>query len=343
MKLFKTQTIVLALFCSIAFGNMDRIDALGGNPGFWPEDDANVFMFPTMVNNLDMIQVSGAGSETGKAMVIWGEDTTWGFGFDGTDDGNDWLNLMWGNGTYGALFNLGMDSETDDAMETEISSFGLEMGFGMNTSHGEWGLSFASSSSDDGTDADQPSAFGVGLNFRSTDCNVWLFNNMLTHVHMFNVTQGDALLSDMQLDVNYFTSMPATEGVNAIFSMGFGYWNQTFNAGLGGDDLVTTTITLPEVNLGVEADVTDWAQVRFGLNHSYVLSGSVGDDYSWSGSVDENGASNFGWNFGLGFDYGTFTLDMVLENTDLFNDPVRYITGRNDEALSSSATLTWSF
>ena len=137
--------------------------------------------------------------------------------------------------------------------------------------------------------------------------------------------------------------MPATEGVNAIFSMGFGYWNQTFNAGLGGDDLVTTTITLPEVNLGVEADVTDWAQVRFGLNHSYVLSGSVGDDYSWSGSVDENGESNFGWNFGLGFDYGTFTLDMVLENTDLFNDPVRYITGRNDLALSSSATLTWSF
>ena len=34
---------------------------------------------------------------------------------------------------------------------------------------------------------------------------------------------------------------------------------------------------------------------------------------------------------------------MVLENTNLFNDPVRYITGQNDEALSSSATLTWSF
>ena len=83
------------------------------------------------------------------------------------------------------------------------------------------------------------------------------------------------------------------------------------------------------------------------LNHAYVLSGSVGDDYSWTGASTpgENGMmeSNFNWNFGLGFDYGSFTLDMVLDNTALFNDPVRYVTGRNDDALSSSATLTWNF
>ena len=120
MKFLKTTTLI-ALFCSIAFSNMDRIGALGGNPGFWPEDDANINMFPTMVNNLDMIQVSGAGSESGDAMVIWGENTTWGFGFNGSDedDNNDWLNLMWGNGNYGVLFNLGMDSEKDDNLQVQ--------------------------------------------------------------------------------------------------------------------------------------------------------------------------------------------------------------------------------
>ena len=343
MKFFKTTTLI-ALFCSIAFSNMDRIGALGGNPGFWPEDDANINMFPTMVNNLDMIQVSGAGSESGDAMVIWGENTTWGFGFNGSDedDNNDWLNLMWGNGNYGVLFNLGMDSEKDDNLGTETSSFGLEMGVGMNTSYGEWGVMFATQNSDDGTDADQPSALGMALNFRGEQ-SAWLFDNMLSRFHYISVTQGDALLNDMLISVDYFTSMPTFDGVSATFAMGFGFESDTFNAGLGGDDIVSTKITLPQVTLGVEADVTDWAKVRFGLNHAYVLSGSEGDDYTWSGAVDEDGESNFGWNFGLGFDYGTFTLDMVLENTNLFNDPVRYITGQNDEALSSSATLTWSF
>ena len=78
------------------------------------------------------------------------------------------------------------------------------------------------------------------------------------------------------------------------------------------------------------------------FKRSISVSGSNGDD-TWTGAVDNNGESNFNWNFGLGFDYGSFTLDMVLENTDLFNDPVRYIMGRNDSALSSSATLTWAF
>ena len=53
MKFVKT-IILLMTFCVMAFGNMDRINALGGNPGFWPGDDANVSLFPATVNNLDM-------------------------------------------------------------------------------------------------------------------------------------------------------------------------------------------------------------------------------------------------------------------------------------------------
>ena len=112
MKFVKTITILMT-FCVMAFGNMDRVNALGGNPGFWPEDDANVSAFPAIVNNLDMVQVSGAGRDGGVATVNWGEGTTWGFSFDGTgsDAGSDdWINLMWGNGTYGATFSLGSGS-----------------------------------------------------------------------------------------------------------------------------------------------------------------------------------------------------------------------------------------
>ena len=343
MKCIKTITILMA-FSAMAFGNMDRIGALGGNPGFWPEDDANVSSFPAMINNLDMVQVSGAGSPSGAATVIWGEDDscTWGFSFDGAndDDDNDWVNLMWGNGTYGATFALGSSSESDG--DNETSSFGLDLGFGMNMDFGELGLKFLTANTDDGSDADQPSTMALGLNLRRAQ-DIWLFDNMLVGFSMHNETQGDALDNDLNLSVDLFTALPAGDGVSATFAMGFGFWSNTLNEGTEGeDDLASSVITLPSVNLGVEAEVTDWAKVRFGLGHAYVVSGSIGDDYTWTGaSID--GESNFNWNFGLGFDYGTFTLDMVLENTDLFNDPVRYITGRNDDALSSSATLTWTF
>ena len=106
--------------------------------------------------------------------------------------------------------------------------------------------------------------------------------------------------------------------------------------------MTMSTFTLPNATLGVEADVTDWATVRFGMNHSYVLAGSNGDA-SWTGTTDVMGDSNFSWNFGLGFDYGDFTLDMVI-NEDIFNNPFNYVTGRNtDELTSTGATLTWKF
>ena len=78
----------------------------------------------------------------GDAMVIY---TTW-----GTVDNNDWLNLMWGNGNYGVLFNLGM-AEKDDKDRDFIIWFRNGCWYYM-----EMGLMFATQNSDDGTDADQP-------------------------------------------------------------------------------------------------------------------------------------------------------------------------------------------
>ena len=379
MKFVKTITILMT-FCVMAFANMDRVNALGGNPGFWPDDDANVSAFPAMVNNLDMVQVSGAGSDGGVATVIWGEGTTWGFSFDGTgsDAGSDdWINLMWGNGTYGATFSLGSGSYDNGLSGDDnitASSFGLAAGFGMNMDFGELGVTFSQGSSDDGDDStDEEGTFGLGVNLRRAQ-NVWLFDNMLVNFSMANTSNyddvKDAKNDDMNLSVDLFTSLPAGDGVNATFAMGFGYESNTLNEAGTGDDVASSVITLPSVSLGVEAEVTDWATVRFGMGHAYVLSGSNGDE-TWTGAFHWEEAtmwmdnttgeeveagcedctsmtydapvSNFNWNFGLGFDYGSFTLDMVLDNTNLFNDPVRYITGRNDNGLSSSATLTWKF
>jgi hypothetical protein len=353
MKFVKTITILMS-FVVMAFGNDDRVNALGGNPGFWAEDDANVYSFPAMVNSLDMVQVTGAGSTGGTATVIWGEGTTWGFSFDGSDsdDDNDWLNLMWGNGTYGAIFSLG-SSATDNGLSGDAnvatSTFDMGVSFGMNQSFGELGVMFMTGSEDngDGNDDTNPSTVGFGLNLRRAQ-DVWLFNNMLVGFNNLSGTMGDASAGVMDFSCDLYTSLPTGDGVTAIFSLGLGYSSHTMDDGLGNDDseMTMSTFTLPNATLGVEADVTDWATVRFGMNHAYVVAGSNGDA-TWTGTKSYNDdmelVSNFNWDFGLGFDYGSFTLDMVLENTNLFNDPVRYVTGRNDDALSSSATLTWKF
>ena len=352
MKFVKTITILMA-FCVMAFGNDDRVNALGGNAGFWADDDANLYSFPTMVNNLDMVQVSGAGTDGGEATVIWGEGTTWGFSFDGSDpsDGNDWLNLMWGNGTYGAIFSLG-SSSTDNGLSGDdnvaTSSFDMGVSFGMNQSFGEVGIQFLTGSEDngDGNDDTNPSVVGFGLNLRRAQ-DIWLFDNMLVGFDNATWTVGDASSGVMDLSCDLYTALPTGDGVTAMFSLGFGYWSHSMDTGVDGAETMTmSTLTLPSATLGVEADVTDWATVRFGMNHAYVLAGSNGDE-TWTGTSSYNEdmemESNFNWDFGLGFDYGSFTLDMVLENTELFNDPVRYVTGRNDDALSSSATLTWKF
>ena len=72
--------------------------------------------------------------------------------------------------------------------------------------------------------------------------------------------------NDMGLSVDLFTALPVGDGVSATFMMGFGYHSNTMNDGMeGSEDVSSSIITLPAVNLGVEAEVTDWAHVRFGF------------------------------------------------------------------------------
>ena len=59
---FVNKLIMLTTFCAMALGSDARVESLGGNVGFWPGDDQTYTMFPQAINSLDMIQVSGAGS-----------------------------------------------------------------------------------------------------------------------------------------------------------------------------------------------------------------------------------------------------------------------------------------
>ncbi len=348
MKTVKTIIAMIGMTL-VLFASDQRIAALGGNVGFWPDDDQSYTMFPTAINDLDFIQVSGAGTGNGSVGIVWGEETTYGFMFSGDDaSNNDMINLAWGNGTLGALIGVGMSSnKVGDGNESSTMDFNASVGTNMD--FGEVGGHFAYGTVSDGDDStEDQNVMGFGAALRREQ-NVWLFSHMLTTFDYLDLSAGDALSAGgMGLAVDMFTSIDVSEDVNAVFALGFGYETSDMSMQLNDTTTInseSTIMSLPAATVAVEANVTDWAAVRFGMNHSYVLSGSSTDDAvetTWSGTTDHDGESNFGWNFGLGFDYGSFTLDMVVEET-LFTNPVHYVTGRNTEALTTSASITWNF
>jgi len=346
MKNVKTLIIVTLMGASL-FASSQRVAALGGNVGFWPEDDASWTTFPTTINDLDMVQISGVDGDA-SATVVWGEGTTWGFQFNEANENNpapamDWMNLGWGNGTMGAAFSLGSmsyDSGETGSTASSMTAFGAT--FGMPLAGMDFGAGFSSSSSDDGnSNTEDPTSMAIGFNLRRAQ-SLWLFDNMLVGFSNVSSGQGDASASEMDLSVDLYTHIPANESISVLFALGFGYSSSVENAGCGTgcEDITASVMSLPQATLAVEGDLKDWATVRVGVNHAYVM-GTEGDA-SWSGAFTDEG-STFNMTFGLGFNMGSFNLDMTV-GEGLFSDPAPYLVGQNEDSLSEGGvTLTYAF
>jgi len=107
------------------------------------------------------------------------------------------------------------------------------------------------------------------------------------------------------------------ENTTGLWAMGFGWTNE----GADGD------ITFPAMTFAVESGMTDWATVRAGFTKDWSVTNTS------SAGVDPA--------FGLGFNYGSFNLDMDV-GTDLFTNPVGKITGYDALGAGSfNITYTW--
>ena len=51
-----------------------RIASLGGNAGFWPEDDQNIMLFPSTINDFNLAQIQDAAGENPYATFIFGDN-----------------------------------------------------------------------------------------------------------------------------------------------------------------------------------------------------------------------------------------------------------------------------
>lgn len=340
MKTVKTITVLLAIG-GLMFASAERVNALGGNAAFWPDDDANISVFPHAINNFNIANTDGS-----DFFVSWGDDMK--FGFTGGAS-SDFVKLSWGQGNMGVNFGLNMnpsedavsntwmwmDAVTDedgnvieaycmgnnnagsvaecdnseaavDAVNIINASFGMGMGFG------DVGVHF---NNDAGTHV------GAGLRMEQ---NVWVFSHVLASVGMSMPdaeddasTEVDESASVMDLSVDAFTHLDIGENTTGLFALGFDWTNQ-------GDG----NIHVPAMTFAVESEMTDWATLRAGFTKNWSLTNTESDGVSPT--------------FGLGFNYGSFNLDLNLgTDTSLFTNPVSKITGFSE--LSETATFNITY
>tara|TARA_Y100001970_G_C14214021_1_gene848588 strand:+ start:1439 stop:2518 length:1080 start_codon:yes stop_codon:yes gene_type:complete len=342
------------------FSSAQRVNSLGGNVGYWAGDDNEWTMFPHTLNNSNLAQVAGLGTESAhEAYVRWGEGTKWGFSWNQAN-ANDMLNLQWGNGTMGATFGFGMASYDDGIAKGDdtctpsasndcvdaTSSMGLNASFGMAMGFGDLGVGFYQNSGDDGTGAtDQAAAMGFWANIRRAQ-NLWVFDNMLAGFSFGSDNNTGASVSadaetNMSLTTSFFTHLDIADGTTGLLAMGFGYYA---NAALDGvKDATETTIVLPSWTFAVESGMTDWATCRVGLTSAYVLSNTVNSGLADAKDVTNSGTNTTNWSVGLGFNYGSFNLDLDVEE-DLFTNPVQHVTGYEPiSGDNATATLTYTW
>jgi len=135
MKNVKVILTGVAL-CATLFAANQRINALGGDSGFWPNDKDNVNYFPSSINDHAFVEVDGLGTQGGAvdadgnsddvtATILFGDDTKWGFSYDKADT-DSWFNLMWGSGDMG--IKGGLVSSSADGDDDVNSGFNFAYG-----------------------------------------------------------------------------------------------------------------------------------------------------------------------------------------------------------------------
>ena len=312
MKNVKKLLMFVAI-STFVFASPHRTAVLGG-AGYWADDYSNISAFPASVNDHNVSFTDGTNFTT----IFDKDGTTWGF-TGGT--GDDVVNMMWGNGNMGVTFGLGMTPEitaedvaAGDATAVAEAETAINLGVGMPLAGGDFGFTY-------GMGCDDCGGGSIGVNLRRAQ-SVWVWDNML--VNFSNISDDTETQNDesaMDLDVGLYSNTDHGNGTSSLFGVAFNY-------GSAGDDNMMG-ITW---NFGVESAMTDWATLRVGYSHAYDLQ---------EGGVD--GDSN-GFHAGLGFNYGSFTLDMVLLNANsMLNDPVKYVTGRNDNALGAGWTISYNW
>ena len=98
---------------------------------------------------------------------------------------------------------------------------------------------------------------------------------------------------------------------------------------------------VPEYNLAVESNIFRWLTARLGACQNYVFYSVKDDEGGDDNEEDSFYNSDFVMNLGLGFNFGKFAIDAVLEKDFLHNGPD--FIGGNGNGIASMISLTYKY
>jgi len=310
MKTIKNTTM-LFMFVGLIFSSQERVNALGGNAAFWPEDEANISVFPQTVNNFNLANTDGD-----DFYVSWGDDMK--FGFSGGSS-SDFLNLSWGMNNMGVKLGLNMtpeDTNCADGAETCDAVNRVNVQYGMTLDGvGDVGVHFMNTTMHDhGDHVDYEDGMTVGATLRRSQ-PLWVFSHALLNFgHVAPEDEDEDAVTTLGADL--FTHLDIADNTTGLFALGFGYTTEGEGA-----------VHFPKMTFAVESAWTDWATVRAGFTKDWDLT-----------NTESTGVTP---SFGLGFNYGSFVLDMSV-NSDIFTNPVQKVTGFESlDASSFNLTYMW--
>ena len=100
-----------------------------------------------------------------------------------------------------------------------------------------------------------------------------------------------------------------------------------------GTETTNTTMILPGIYAGVESQIKSWLTGRFGLAQTYRSETVKTKPAQGNETEDTEHFKDFALTFGLGFNFGRFTLDAFV-NEGLFFDGPNFISGTNEPLAS---------
>ena len=316
MKNVKVILIGVAL-CATVFANA-RIEALGGDAGFWSGDRANAAIFPGTLNSGSWLEFGGVeGAPT--ASINWDKDgTKWGMNFDAAGN-NDWVNMSWADGSMGLSVGFASTAAGDGAGD-DVSGF--DLAWGKDMSFGELGVGYTTT-----TTGDADAVTNLWANWRG-DLGFWVFDQAKA-----NFSMGD---NDMSLGFDLFTHAHVTDGIDVLVAWGFGYDSTTEDHADGEG----SSMWLPNALVAAEAHVTDWWTVRAFVAQDHMMTcDAAGADCGSSNTTDYGFGVGFGWHT---TDGSTLNLDMEV-NQSIFSNPSGYLSGYAGDLADGTITLSYSF
>ena len=263
-----------------------------------------------------------------------------------------------GGNNLGVRLSYGRDGYNQDSTliqpKIEESARYLEIAGGYSTDVFDAGISFElpSINSEQNGDKDEYSGTGINMNGRY----FYQFNSDVQIIPVVRIGFGSA---SRKTDVGVGLPQAETDYGSLNFSLGIGANYQFTENSLiivaidpygysklsenekEGDESTTTTTTLPRLYLGAETTIRPWITGRIGANRAYQLvTESVkppdGDKVETSYQT-----SPYNVSFGLGLKFGSFLIDIDINDGFFFEGP-NFMSGRFRD-FSNRVSISYLF